>query len=309
MRRLLLTIASTILDNLDTLLVGSTFHPRVVVCIPAYNEETRIGHVIREASLFANQILVCDDGSSDGTALEAEANGGRVIRHFRNLGKGAALRTLLREAEKASPDIIVTIDGDGQHSPRDIPKLLSPILDRSAEVVIGSRFGNGNAVPRYRKIGNSILSALTNMSARTSVRDTQSGFRAYSSKVIATMVISRNGMGVDSEILIKVAKEGFRIVERDVSINYEGDTSTFNPVSHMFRVMWGLFLAFVKEHFNEFAQRGSETLPLKNSAPSRLDKVGNGGFPKAENRGLTPRLNGPLQSPLTPRDTDNYHGG
>src|SRR5207247_1877792 len=225
MRRPLLTIASTIVDNLDTLLVDSTFHPRVVVCIPAYNEETRIGHVIREASLFANQILVCDDGSSDGTALEAEANGGRVIRHFRNLGKGAALRTLLREAEKASPDIIVTIDGDGQHSPRDIPKLLSPI------------------------------------------------------------------------------------VERDVSINYERDTSTFNPVSHMFRVIWGLFLAFVKEHFNEFAQRESEALPQKNSPPSRLDKVGNGGFPEAENRGLTPRLNSPLQSPLTPRHTDNHHGG
>lgn len=219
-------------------------HPRIIVCIPAYNEEPRIGPVVREASMFAEQVLVCDDGSSDHTGLEAQANGGRVLRHDRNLGKGAALRTLMLEAQKARPDIVVTLDGDGQHSPKDIPSLLVPILDKSAEVVIGSRFGNGNAVPRYRRVGNSLLSAMTNLSAKSKIRDTQSGFRAYSSRAFPAIMISHNGIGVDSEILIRLTRGGFKIAERDVAVKYGRETSTFNPLSHTFRVVWSLIRVF-----------------------------------------------------------------
>lgn len=253
-----MTLTSVIVNDIDHFHVGETSTPQVVVCIPAFNEQTRIGRVVKELSKLGYPVLVCDDGSSDHTALEAEINGAHVIKHDKNLGKGAALRSLFLEAQKVSPDIIVTIDGDGQHSPDDIPILLGPIIDESAEVVVGCRFGNGNSVPSYRKFGNSLLTALTNLSVETGVRDTQSGFRAYSSKVLPRLVISRNGMGVDSEILMRIAKDGFRIVERNVSINYDGETSTFNPVSHVFRVVWGLFLTITRERFRAFNPKGKE---------------------------------------------------
>lgn len=231
---------ATISSEIRELTIGNPVLPTVVVCIPAYNEETRIGRVVREARRFAQQVIVCDDGSADKTAAEATDNGALVLRHDRNAGKGAALRTLLAMATRLSPDVIITLDADGQHDPSDIPKLVRSILTGSADVVIGSRFGNGNKIPIYRRVGNSILTTLTNMTAKTRVQDTQSGFRAYSSKVISSITINRNGMGVDSEILIKVAKGGFKIEEKKVSVKYEGETSTFNPLSHTLRVVWSL---------------------------------------------------------------------
>jgi glycosyltransferase involved in cell wall biosynthesis len=235
-----LTTVATISSDIREVTIGSPLLPTVVVCIPAYNEETRIGRVVRESRKFAHHVIVCDDGSADNTAEEAAENGALVLRHDRNEGKGAALRTLLGIARKLSPDVIITLDADGQHDPSDIPKLVMPILDGLADVVIGSRFGSGNKIPIYRKLGNSILTSLTNMTAKTRVQDTQSGFRAYSSRVISTITINRNGMGVDSELLIRVAKGGFKIEEKKVSVKYEGETSTFNPLSHTLRVVWSL---------------------------------------------------------------------
>ncbi len=214
--------------------------PRVVVCIPAFNEEKTIGRVIQSAQVFADYVLVCDDGSTDHTSTEVLRNGAVLVRHDKNQGKGVALRTLLHEASKFEPDVLVTLDADGQHDPADVPSLATPILDGSADVVVGSRFSGVNVIPFYRRLGNSLLSVLTNWTARTRVRDTQSGFRAYSSRVISNISIMEEGMGVDSEILIKAARGGFRIAERAVSVTYAGDTSTFNPVSHMFRVLWAL---------------------------------------------------------------------
>src|SRR4029077_8586100 len=126
-------------------------------------EETRRGRVVEAARKFAQYEVVCDDGSADETAAEAADSGALVLRHDRNEGKGAALRTLLGVATGLSPDVIITLDADGQHDPSDIPKLVIPILDGLADVVIGSRFRSGNKIPIYRKLGNSILTFLTNM--------------------------------------------------------------------------------------------------------------------------------------------------
>lgn len=199
-----------------------------------------MGRVIQSAKLFADCVLVCDDGSTDNTSAEVLRNGALLVRHDNNQGKGAALGTLMREASKLRPDVVVTLDADGQHDPSETPLLATPVLDGSADMVVGSRFGDENCVPFYRRIGNFFLSALTNLSARTRLRDTQSGFRAYSSRLISSICITEKGMGVDSEILIKAARGGFRIAERAVSVTYAGDTSTFNPVSHMVRVLRAL---------------------------------------------------------------------
>jgi glycosyltransferase involved in cell wall biosynthesis len=222
--------------------------PSVVICIPAFNEGRTIGSIVSRSKEFCSHVVVCDDGSIDDTSLEAARSGAIVAAHPQNRGKGAALKTLLQEALEFHPDVIVTLDGDGQHDPSDVPLLVAPVLEGTADVVIGCRFNGGNRIPFYRRVGNSLLSLMTNWSAGTRVRDTQSGFRAYSSKVIPTISIIESGMGVDSEILINLAKEGFRIEERNIAVTYGGDTSTFNPASHIIRVAWSIVRAAYRGH-------------------------------------------------------------
>lgn len=215
-------------------------HHSVVVCIPALNEARIIGSVVRAAKRYSNCVLVCDDGSTDNTSEEASLNGALLFKHPKSMGKGAALRTLFREASKLAPDVVITLDGDGQHDPADIPNVVVPILDGSADLVIGSRFTNGNRIPFHRVLGNSVLNLLTNLAAKTLLKDTQSGFRAYSSKVASSLSIDENGMGVDSEILMGASRIGCRIAERNVKVTYGKDTSTFNPFNHTFQVLSAL---------------------------------------------------------------------
>ena len=216
--------------------------PNIVICIPAFNEERTVGDVVSRSKKYGTQIVVCDDGSDDHTSTEASRNGAIVMAHDRNMGKGAALKTLLQEASRSHPDIIVTLDGDGQHDPADIPAITKPLLSGEADVVVGSRFNEENHIPFYRRLGNSVLSFMTNWSAGTAIRDTQSGFRAYAAKAVPWISITEKGMGVDSEILIKLAKRGFRIVEKDITVTYGRDTSTLNPVNHIVRVIWSIAL-------------------------------------------------------------------
>lgn len=261
-----MTIAShnSTTPTLVTELTGSQVHgnsnPSIVICIPAFNEETTIGDVVSRSKTYGTQIVVCDDGSADDTALEASKNGATVSTHLKNLGKGAALKTLLVEASKFQPDVVVTLDGDGQHDPSDIPLLTRPVIDGQADVVVGCRFNGKNQIPFYRRLGNNLLNFITNWRARTSIRDTQSGFRAYSSKVIPSIAITENGMGVDSEILIELAKMGFKIQERDITVTYGGDTSTLNPVNHIIRVAWSIVLP--KHTPRKFVSKAGWTLAL-----------------------------------------------
>ena len=132
----------------------------------------------------SDQVVVCDDGSTDNTYEEADAAGAHVIRHDRNIGKGEALRSLFKFAAHSKNDIIVTIDGDGQFLPEEIPKLVTDIEQKNADIVIGYRFDDATDMPNYRRFGNKILDRMANMATEISVRDTQSGYRAYSRDVI-----------------------------------------------------------------------------------------------------------------------------
>ena len=152
--------------------------------------------------------MVCDDGSTDNTYEEADAAGAHVIRHDRNIGKGEALRSLFKFAAHSKNDIIVTIDGDGQFLPEEIPKLVTDIEQKNADIVIGYRFDDATDMPNYRRFGNKILDRMANMATEISVRDTQSGYRAYSRDIIEKLDFKINGFGADVEILIDAAKKG-----------------------------------------------------------------------------------------------------
>ncbi len=204
-----------------------------MACIPAYDEEKTIARVILSAKPYVDKIIVGDDGSKDLTAKIAESLGATVVRHSHNQGKGAILRTLFQSCLENGAKVIVTIDGDGQHDGAEIPVVIKPVLEGTADISIGVRFHGKNEIPLYRKVGNKLLNYLTNIGNGSKLMDTQSGFRAYSRKAIEEITVRENGMGVDSQILLDAKKTKLRISESMISVKYGGGTSTHNPVRHL----------------------------------------------------------------------------
>ena len=222
---------------------------QVTIGIPAYNEEKNIASIIVKLRKIADKIIVCNDGSSDLTGEIAEKMGAIVINHPKNMGYGAAIRNLFLKAKELGTDILVTFDADGQHRVEDISEVVKPIKNNTADIVIGSRFlDQETKIPKYRKMGIKTITKLANVSTDIKVTDSQSGFRAYSNKVLNEIVPSDYGMGVSTEILIKASSKKFRITEVPITILYEGDTSTHNPVSHGASVMLSTMKFISIEH-------------------------------------------------------------
>jgi len=207
---------------------------KIVVGIPAFNEEKNIGKIIVNLKKITNEIIVCNDNSTDSTKEIAEQMGATVVNHERNLGYGAAIRTIFLKAKEMDADILVTMDGDGQHRIEDLKTITKPILEKQSDIVIGSRFleNEEKNIPKYRKIGIKAITKLANVSLENPITDSQSGFRSYSKNAIQQINPSENGMGISNEILIKASKLKMKILEVPIEVLYDGDTSTHNPISH-----------------------------------------------------------------------------
>ena len=206
---------------------------KIAVGIPAFNEEKNIERIILQLQSITDTIIVCNDGSKDSTGSLAKKLGAFVIDHPKNLGYGASIRSIFLKAREIDCDVLVTFDGDGQHRIEDITPVLEPIKNKEADIVIGSRFLEKNEeVPSYRKIGIKVITKITNAYSGKELTDSQSGFRAYTKKVLEECTPSESGMGVSTEILMKAFKNNFKILEVPIIVLYEGDTSTHNPVSH-----------------------------------------------------------------------------
>ncbi len=209
----------------------------IIGCVPAYNEEEKIAPLLVRLKRQVDKIIVCDDGSTDLTFDLSSSFGALVIRHEKNMGKGMALRSLFKAALENDADIVVTIDADGQHDPSEIPALIQPILSGKADVVNGSRLSD-TSMPRHRRIGNAFLNNLTKQAAESSsskefVKDSQSGFRAYSATVLASLQPLVWGMGIDSQLMAEAFRMGLRVQEVPVSVKYDGNTSTHHPLRHV----------------------------------------------------------------------------
>jgi glycosyltransferase involved in cell wall biosynthesis len=236
----------TSLDEVATATISTL---SVIVGIPAFNEEKTIARVVLEAQKYADIVVVCDDGSSDMTGEIAERLGAVVVRHEQNSGYGAALQSLFKRARELNADILVTLDGDGQHAPDEIQQLIKPIVTGDAEVTLGSRFmdESGTAdMPFYRKIGIKFLTKLANGSGKNGVSDAQSGFRAYGKHALKCLSMFENGMSASVELLREVNKNGLKICEVPITCKYADsvgvETSTENPVTHGI----GLIMSIVK---------------------------------------------------------------
>ena len=207
---------------------------KITVGIPAYNEEKNIAGIISRVKKYADSIIVCDDGSNDLTSEISEQLGAIVIKHPKNKGYGAAINSLFLKAKELESDVFLTFDADGQHRIEDIPVVSDPIIKNQVDVAIGSRFldTKSEEMPNYRKVGIKIITKITNLSIKEKLTDSQSGFRAYSKKALQEITPSDEGMGVSTEILIKASNLELKIAEVPIKVNYDGDTSTHDPVSH-----------------------------------------------------------------------------
>lgn len=215
----------------------------VLVGIPAYNEASSIESVVKDAMKYADDVIVVDDGSTDDTATVAREAGATVIIHEENTGYGAALNTLFKQAHRINVDHLVVLDGDGQHEPADIERLVEAQEETEHNVIIGSRFVDGGKTdaPLYRRLGLWIIAFFANISIgnlRPSdwVQDTQSGFRVYDSDAVESLSAStkiNDRMSASIDILFHVHRQGYSVSEVPTSVYYSvNHSSTHNPVSH-----------------------------------------------------------------------------
>lgn len=210
---------------------------KVAVLLPAYNEEVSIASMILLSLQYADEVIVIDDGSSDRTSEVSRLAGATVLSHTTNKGKGAALKTGFKYAQDY--DIIVTIDADGQHNPSEIPDVIKPIMEDRADIVNGSRYiaGKDTTTPTYRRVGQTVLDNATYLASSVKLTDTQSGFRAFSSKSIEYFNFDPNGFGIESDMLIEASVNKLRIVEVEITVRYDVNTTTDNPIVQGFSVL------------------------------------------------------------------------
>ncbi len=215
--------------------------PVIIAGLPMYNEEETIGTVIRRTEKFVDEIICVDDGSSDSSARIAEKCGAIVERHRFNRGYGGALKTIFAVARKNNADVLITLDSDGQHNPADIPAIIRPILDGEADIVIGSRFidgGNSVDMPAYRKMGIKVITAASNLSSELGIKDTQSGFRAFSRVALERLRFESEGMELSLEIFEDAREKNLAIKEVPTVIRYDVPKgSRFTAISHGFAIL------------------------------------------------------------------------
>ena len=202
-----------------------------LACIPAYNEASHIESLVKSAKNHVDSVIVCDDGSTDNTAKIAR-NAGAVVISQSNQGYGAAISTLFDYARRNNAKIMVTLDGDGQHNPEQIPLLIDAIISHGVDVSVGSRFLGDSEASGYRKAGIKIITSAANYGISLKISDSQSGFRAYSQKAIDAIHPTEQGMAVSTEILLKISNKGLSLAEVPISVTYGPDTSEHNSVSH-----------------------------------------------------------------------------
>ncbi len=227
---------------------------RTLAVIPCFNEEHTIGSLILRTRRFVDEILVVDDGSTDETAEIARELGATVISHPRNLGKSAGIKTGFSFMLKEGFDRVVTLDGDGQHNPSEIPQVLEK-LSENVDISIGLRAGSRTEMPLYRRVGKRILDYTTSVGSNGVLTDSQSGFRAFSKKAVSSIYprLKGNAFTTESEQLLIAADTGLTIDSSPITCKYKSvgpssRTSTKTPTSHGFGVLAQVLYLVAEKH-------------------------------------------------------------
>src|SRR2546426_2754975 len=219
----------------------------VFAAIPAFNEGPTIGSVVLRTKQYAEEVVVIDDGSKDDTAEIAALARAPVITHVRHLGKGTAIRTAWLFARERHPEALVLLDGDHQHNPKDIPRIVEPILAGKADVVLGVRWGKTSGMPMYRRIGKRALDYATAAATKNGLlTDSQCGFRVFSSRALNVIEPTENGLSIESQMLLEAQERNLRIHEVNIDVRYDIAGSTLTPGRHGTSVL-GRIVTLVSE--------------------------------------------------------------
>jgi glycosyltransferase involved in cell wall biosynthesis len=205
---------------------------KIVAGMPAFNEEKYIGTLVLNTLQYVDEVFIVDDGSADDTAKIARLAGAGVVQHEKNKGYGAAIQSIMGEAKKRDPDILVILDADAQHNPKEIPNLIKPIVENECDCVIGTRQKQSKKIPFYRRIGQKMILQSVKTLSKSDLTDSECGFRAFSRKAINTLELKQKGMAVSAETVAEAARKNLKIKQVPVSVIYHEDSSTLNPVAH-----------------------------------------------------------------------------
>ncbi len=212
---------------------------KTIAVIPCYNTAKTIQRVVKTTLQFVDMVIVVDNISRDFTKLAAMKAGAYVV-HCKKRGMGAATNVGIACALQINPDFIVTLDGDGQHDPTEIPNLLDTIKVSNCDIVVGIRTGN-HTMPQYRRFGNWVIGLAYNLGERHQLTDAQCGFRAFTAEVAQTIKTTESGFGCITEFLIKARKYGYRVQSVPVNCTYHKklkENSTMNPIRHGLGVLF-----------------------------------------------------------------------
>jgi glycosyltransferase involved in cell wall biosynthesis len=216
---------------------------KICVIIPTYNEAKAIGAIVKEIRQQGIDVLVVDDGSIDDTSLIAKHNGAAVLRNQDNAGKGASLIKGFNYALLQDFDAVITMDGDGQHLPEEIPSFVRLADNSNAGIFIGNRMASAKSMPALRIVTNKFMSWLISLVAGQKVPDTQCGFRLIKRQVLEKIDLKTAKYETESEMIIKCARLGFKIESVPIKTIYAGEKSQINPIIDTLRFIKFIFKA------------------------------------------------------------------
>lgn len=207
----------------------------ICVVIPTYNESKTIGNIIRQIKKQHLDVLIIDDGSFDSTFQIAKDNGALIIRNAKNEGKGASLIKGFEYALSHNFDAVVAMDGDGQHEPEYIPHFIRVAKESKSAIVVGNRMAKTKNMPYVRFLTNKFMSLLISFVAKQNIPDSQCGFRFIKKEVLENIRLETSKFEIESELLIKAARFGFKIASVSIGTIYSGEKSRINPFVDSFR--------------------------------------------------------------------------
>ena len=205
---------------------------KICAVIPAYNEEKKIGPVLKKVKNHAIDVIVIDDGSMDNTAGIAEGENAYLIRHASNEGKGKALRDGFRFALEKGYDFIITLDADGQHDTKEIPSFIDKIGNSDTGIIIGNRLHSPAGMPLYRLFINKLFSKIASIVCRQNIPDTACGYRIIKKEVLQSINLISDKFDIEPEIIIKSAKAGFNIGFINIRCIYGREFSHIRPLQY-----------------------------------------------------------------------------